>query len=56
MEGVTEAEQAAMARAWAEHRYNIVHWPVQPQGGHFAPFEQSELLTDDLRAFARLFR
>ena len=43
-------------RAWAERRYNIVHWAVQPKGGHFAPFEQPELFTDDLRAFGRLFR
>ena len=43
-------------RVWAERRYNIVHWSVQPKGGHFAPFEQPELFTDDLRVFGRLFR
>ncbi len=43
-------------RVWAECRYPIVHWSVQPRGGHFAPFEQPELFTDDLRVFARLFR
>ena len=43
-------------RVWAERRYNIVHWAVQPKGGHFAPFEQPKLFTDDLRAFGRLFR
>ena len=43
-------------RVWAERRYNIVHWAVHPKGGHFAPFEQPELFTDDLRAFGRLFR
>ncbi|WP_420638408.1 epoxide hydrolase family protein [Candidatus Poriferisocius sp.] len=43
-------------RAWAERRYNIVYWSVQARGGHFAPFEQPALFTDDLRAFGRLFR
>jgi len=43
-------------RVWAERRYNIVHWSVQPKGGHFAPFEQPKLFTDDLRVFGRLFR
>ena len=43
-------------RAWAEKRYNIVHWKVQPRGGHFAPFERPESFTEDLREFGRLFR
>ena len=41
---------------WAEKRYEIVHWSVQPRGGHFAPFEQPALFTEDLRAFGRHFR
>lgn len=43
-------------RAWAEKHYNIVHWSERPKGGHFAPFEQPEGFTEDLREFARLFR
>ena len=43
-------------RAWAEKRYNIVHWSVQPRGGHFAPFERPEGFAEDLRVFGRLFR
>ena len=43
-------------RCWADERYNIVHWSVQSRGGHFAPFEQPGLFTQDLREFGRLFR
>jgi hypothetical protein len=38
-------------RAWAEKRYNIVHWVEQARGGHFAAFERPEQFVDDLRAY-----
>ena len=38
-------------RAWADERYNIVHWTEQPRGGHFAAFERPEQFVDDVRAF-----
>lgn len=40
-------------RAWAEKKYNIVHWSEQPRGGHFAAFERPQLFVDDLRQFKR---
>lgn len=40
-------------RAWAEKKYNIVHWTEQPRGGHFAAFERPQLFVDDLRQFKR---
>jgi microsomal epoxide hydrolase len=43
-------------RAWAEARYNIVHWTVMPRGGHFAALEEPELLVDDVRLFFRGLR
>ena len=43
-------------RAWAEKHYNIIYWSEVSRGGHFAPFEQSELFCEDLRRFARLLR
>ena len=43
-------------RAWAEAAYNITHWTEMPRGGHFAAFEQPELLVDDLRTFYRDLR
>ena len=43
-------------RRWLERRYNITRWTVMPRGGHFAAFEQPELLVDDMRAFFRTVR
>jgi epoxide hydrolase len=38
-------------RHWCEANYNITHWTGMPRGGHFAAFEQPELLVDDVRTF-----
>ena len=38
-------------RRWAEAHYNITHWTEMPYGGHFAAFEQPDLLVEDLRSF-----
>ena len=38
-------------RRWLEARYNITRWTEMPKGGHFAAFEQPQLLVDDVRAF-----
>jgi epoxide hydrolase len=44
-------------RSWMEPDFpNIVHWSEQPNGGHFAAFEQPELFVADLRTFFRRFR
>jgi epoxide hydrolase len=43
-------------RHWAEERYDIRHWNEMPRGGHFAAFEQPELLVDDVRDFFRALR
>jgi pimeloyl-ACP methyl ester carboxylesterase len=43
-------------RRWLEARYNITRWTMMPRGGHFAAFEQPELLVEDLRAFFRTVR
>ena len=43
-------------RRWLEARYNITRWTAMPRGGHFAAFEQPELLVDDVRAFFRTVR
>jgi hypothetical protein len=36
-----------------EYRFNLVHWTLQPRGGHFAALEVPDLLLEDLRAFTR---
>jgi microsomal epoxide hydrolase len=40
-------------RAWVQYRFNLVHWTLQPRGGHFAALEAPELLLADLREFSR---
>ncbi|MGI5149967.1 epoxide hydrolase family protein [Plantactinospora sp. CA-294935] len=45
-------------RVWAERVYesNLVYFNTVTRGGHFAAFEQPEILTEELRRFARLVR
>jgi pimeloyl-ACP methyl ester carboxylesterase len=38
-------------RSYAEKTYNIVHWTDMPRGGHFAAWEEPDLMLADLRAF-----
>ena len=38
-------------RKWCEESYNITHWTSMSKGGHFAAFEQPDLLVADLREF-----
>lgn len=39
------------ARSWVERGFNLQRWTEMPRGGHFAAWEQPELLAHDLRAF-----
>jgi pimeloyl-ACP methyl ester carboxylesterase len=44
-------ELYAAPRSWAEKAYpNLIHYNRLPKGGHFAAWEQPELLTSELRA------
>jgi pimeloyl-ACP methyl ester carboxylesterase len=43
----------AIARKFAETRYNVVHLTIAPKGGHFPALEQPQAWTDDLRTFVR---
>ena len=38
-------------REWAERILDLRRWTEMPRGGHFAAFEEPELLADDLVAF-----
>lgn len=40
-------------REWAERFFNITRWTEMPRGGHFAAFEEPELLAEDIREFFR---
>jgi len=44
-------------RSWAERAYpKLIHYNRLPKGGHFAAFEQPELLVDELRTAFRSVR
>ncbi|EST10895.1 epoxide hydrolase family protein [Sporolactobacillus laevolacticus] len=43
-------------REWVERTYNVQRWTELPRGGHFAAFEEPELLAREIRAFFRPFR
>jgi len=43
-------------RRWVERGYDVRHWTEMPRGGHFAAWEQPELLAEDIREFFRPLR
>jgi pimeloyl-ACP methyl ester carboxylesterase len=43
-------------REWAERAYRLERWTEMPRGGHFAAFEEPDLLAEDLREFFRPLR
>jgi len=43
-------------KEFAERSYNVQHWTEMPRGGHFAAFEQPDLLAEDIRSFFRNLR
>jgi pimeloyl-ACP methyl ester carboxylesterase len=36
-----------------ERGYDVRRWTEMPRGGHFAAWEEPQLLAEDIRAFAR---
>ena len=46
----------AAPREVAENLYNVQRWTDMPRGGHFAAFEEPELLVNELREFFRPLR
>ncbi len=49
-------EEPFPPRSWIERVYNVVRWTEIPKGGHFAAWEEPELLAQDLREFCGQFR
>ncbi len=43
-------------RSWAARTYNVTRYTAMPRGGHFAAWEEPELLAEDLVAFFRILR
>ena len=50
------AEIYVTPRAWAESAYDLRHWSVMTEGGHFAALEKPDLYLNDLQIFFRLLR
>jgi pimeloyl-ACP methyl ester carboxylesterase len=38
-------------REWAERILDVRRWTEMPRGGHFAAFEEQEVLADDVLEF-----
>jgi pimeloyl-ACP methyl ester carboxylesterase len=49
--GIDPKEVVLMPRSVAAANTNLHHWNVLPRGGHFAPAEQPEIVTQELRSF-----
>jgi pimeloyl-ACP methyl ester carboxylesterase len=43
-------------REWGERAYRLERWIEMPRGGHFAAWEEPELLAQDIREFFRPLR
>jgi len=50
------AEIFITPKSWAEGSYDLIHWTVMDEGGHFAALEQPESYLQDLRDFYQLLR
>jgi pimeloyl-ACP methyl ester carboxylesterase len=51
-----EESPANPPREWVERGYDVVRWTAMPRGGHFAAWEEPDLLAAEIRAFFRPFR
>jgi pimeloyl-ACP methyl ester carboxylesterase len=49
-------EAPSPPRRWIERGYEVRHWTDMPRGGHFAAWEEPQLLAQDIRAFFRPLR
>ena len=50
-------ELYAAPRSWAERAYpKLIHFNTLPKGGHFAAWEQPQLLSEEIRAAFRSLR
>jgi len=48
---VFPAEIVMPPRSWVERGFDVRRWTPMPAGGHFAAFEEPELLAQEIRAF-----
>jgi hypothetical protein len=43
-------------KEWMKKEHNIQYWNVAKTGGHFAPMEKPEFLTNEIRKFFSSYR
>jgi pimeloyl-ACP methyl ester carboxylesterase len=43
-------------REWGERAYRLERWTEMTRGGHFAAWEEPDLLAEDIREFFRPLR
>ena len=43
-------------REWVERGYDVTRWTAMPRGGHFAAWEEPDLLAAEIREFFRALR
>ena len=51
-----EESPANPPREWVERGYDVIRWTEMPRGGHFAAWEEPDLLAAEVRAFFRPLR
>jgi pimeloyl-ACP methyl ester carboxylesterase len=49
-------EEPMPPRMWVERAYNVVRWTEEPQGGHFAAWEEPDRFVADVEEFVAPFR
>jgi pimeloyl-ACP methyl ester carboxylesterase len=54
--GVFLEEVIMFPQQWAKEYYNLQHWQVMESGGHFAPMEEPQKLSEDMQTFFRTLR
>jgi pimeloyl-ACP methyl ester carboxylesterase len=47
---------ASPPREWVERGYDVTRWAPMPRGGHFAAWEEPDLLAEEIREFFRPLR
>jgi hypothetical protein len=53
---VFTADVLLSPKSWSEKYYNLKQYRVHNTGGHFAPYEEPEIVVNDLRDFFRTLR
>ena len=53
LRAVSRRPRGLPPRSWVERTYNLARYTPMPHGGHFAAYEEPDLLAADITAFLR---